>query len=73
MDYILVDRKHACCSRDAEANDKIHMGSDHRRVMAQFVSTASKKEVSQKNTQRKEEHANSREHKESRRWKNQIW
>ena len=21
LDYILVDRKHLCCSRDAEAND----------------------------------------------------
>ena len=37
-----------CCSRDAGANDMIHMGSDHISVMAQFVITASKKEVSQK-------------------------
>ena len=71
LDYILVDRKHKCCSRDAEANVMIHMGSGHRSVMAQFVITASKKEVSQ--TQRKEENPNSREHKESRRWKNEIW
>ena len=40
LDYILVDRKHKCCSRDAEANDMIHMGSDHTSVMAQFVITA---------------------------------
>ena len=45
---MLVDRKHLYCSRDAEANDMIHMGSDHRSVMAQFVITAPKKEVSQK-------------------------
>ena len=31
------------CSRDAGANDMIHMGSDHRSVMAQFVITAPKK------------------------------
>ena len=30
LDYILVDRKHNSRSRDAEANDTIHMGSDHR-------------------------------------------
>ena len=45
---MLVDRNLMCCSRDAEANDMIHMGSDHRSVMAQSVITASKKEVSQK-------------------------
>ena len=48
LGYILVDRKHLPCSRDAEANDMIHMGSDHSSVMAQFVITATKKEVSEK-------------------------
>ena len=48
LDSILVDRRHLCCSRDAEANDMIHTGSDHTSVMAQFVITASKKEVSPK-------------------------
>ena len=46
LDDMLVDRKHMCCSWDDEANDMIHMGSDHRSVMAQFVITAQKKEVS---------------------------
>ena len=46
--YILVDRKHMYCIRDAEANDTTHMGSDHRSVMAQFVITEPKKEVAQK-------------------------
>ena len=36
LDYILTDRKHYPWSRDAEANDTIHMGSDHRCVMAKF-------------------------------------
>ena len=53
-------------SSDAGANDMIHMGSDYRSVMAQFVSTAPKKEVSQKNTHRQEEDENNREHKEPR-------
>ena len=37
LDYILIDRKHRSCSRDAEAHDMIHMESDHRTVMARFV------------------------------------
>ena len=48
LDYILVDRKHMYCSRDADANDMIHMGSDHRSVMVRFVITAPKKEALQK-------------------------
>ena len=43
LDYTLVDKKHMCCSRDAEANDMIHMGSDHRSVMARFVVKAPNK------------------------------
>ena len=54
------------CSRDAEANDMIHMGSDHRSVMAHFVITTPKKEVSQINAHRQGENQNSREHKEPR-------
>ena len=36
LDYILTDRKHYCWIKDAEANDRIDMGSDHRCVMAKF-------------------------------------
>ena len=36
LDHILTDKKHHSWSRDAEANDTIHMGSDHRCVMAKF-------------------------------------
>ena len=52
LDYILVDRKHKCCSRDAEANSMIHMGSDHRSVMPQFVVKASKRKSQQQRAQR---------------------
>ena len=34
LDYILTDKKHYCWSRDAEANDMIHMGSDRGCGMA---------------------------------------
>ena len=37
LDYIMTDKKHYSWSRDAEANDTRHMGSDHRCVMAKFV------------------------------------
>ena len=37
LDCILIDSKHMCCSRDALANGMIHLGSDHRSVVAQFV------------------------------------
>ena len=37
LDYILVIRKYLRWSKDAEANDTIHMESDHRSVIAQFV------------------------------------
>ena len=33
LDYILTDREHDCWSKDAEANDTIDMGSDHRCVV----------------------------------------
>ena len=45
LDYILVNRKYQRWSKDAETNDMIHMGSDHRSVMAQFVIPAKEKKV----------------------------
>ena len=36
LDYTLTDRKHYGWSKDAEANDTIDMGSDHRCIMAKF-------------------------------------
>ena len=43
LDYILIKRRHLRYSKDAEANDMIHMGSDHRCVIATFVINARKK------------------------------
>ena len=39
IDYILIKRRHLKYNKDAEANDMIHMGSDHRCVMATFTIT----------------------------------
>ena len=44
----MKNRRSFRCSRDAEANDMIHMRSDHRSVMAQFVIPAPQKKDSQK-------------------------
>ena len=55
LDYILTDRKHYCWSKDADANDMIHMGSDHRCVMAKFEIPlkTKRKPVTTKRLQRK--------------------
>ena len=36
LNYVLVDQQHQSWSRDAESTDILHMGSDHRCVMAKF-------------------------------------
>ena len=40
LDYVLLDKKNITWSRDAESTDILHMGSDHRCVMAKFEITA---------------------------------
>ena len=41
IDYILTKRRYLKHIKDAEANDMIHMGSDHRCVMATTQKTRS--------------------------------
>ena len=48
LDCILINRTCLKHSRDAEANDMIHMGSDHRSVMARFVIPVSQQKDSTK-------------------------
>ena len=43
FDYILTKRRYLRNVKDAEANDMIHMGSDHRCVMATFLINAPEK------------------------------
>ena len=44
IDFILTKRSYLRYNKDAEANDMIHMGSDHRCVMATFTITTPKKD-----------------------------
>ena len=44
IDYYIIKRRHLKYNKDAEANDMIHMGSDHRCVMATFMITTPKKD-----------------------------
>ena len=48
LDYILLDRKNICCSRDAEANDMVHMESDHRSAVAHYRTAKRRKAESTK-------------------------
>ena len=56
LDYILVNRKYLRWSNDAEANDMIHMESDHRRVMAQVVIPEKESQHSDENRQKNRHH-----------------
>ena len=49
IDYILTKRRHLKHIEDAEANDIIHMGSDHRCVMATFTVSMPGKNSNHKN------------------------
>ena len=53
IDYILTKWRYLRHTKDAEANDMIHMGSDHRCVMATFTITMPGKNIHYKNTMRK--------------------
>ena len=44
IDYILIKRRCLKYNKDAEANDMIHMGSDHRCVVATFLINTPKKD-----------------------------
>ena len=51
IDYILTKRRYLKNVKDAESNDMIHMGSDHRCVMATFlINTPEKNNARKGNT-----------------------
>ena len=52
IDYILTKRRYLRHAKDAEANDSIHMGSDHRCVMATFTINMLEKNIHIKNTRK---------------------
>ena len=55
IDYILTKRTYLRYNEDAEANDMIHMGSDHRCFMATFTITTPGKNIHSKTTRRKQD------------------
>ena len=54
IDYILTKRRYLRHAKDAEANDMIHMGSDHRCVMATFTITMLEKNIHIKNARKQD-------------------
>ena len=53
IDYMLTKRRYLRHTEDAEANDMIYVGSDHRRVMATFTISMPGKNTHYENTRRK--------------------
>ena len=53
IDYILTKRRFLINVKDAEANDMIHMGSDHRCVMATFLINMPGKDIHGKKKKKK--------------------
>ena len=55
IDYILTKRRYLRNVKDAEANDMIHMGSDHRCVMATFLINTPEKKTNVRRENKKHE------------------
>ena len=55
IDYILTTRRYLRNVKDAEANDMIHMGSDHRCVMATFLINTPEKKTNVRREDKKHE------------------
>ena len=55
IDYILTKRRFLRNVKDAEANDMIHMGSDHRCVMATFLIDMPERRINDKRGNKKYE------------------
>ena len=71
IDYILTKRRH---TKDAEANDMIHMRSDHRCVMATFTITMPGKNIHDKNTWRKHDMIEYEERDQAKKhWSREAW
>ena len=63
IDYILTKRRYLRNVKDAEANDMIHMGSDHRCVMATFLINTPEKNTHVRRENKKHETNVNVEHK----------
>ena len=67
IDYILTKRRYLRNVKDAEANDMIHMGSDHRCVMATFLIKTPEKNTHARRENKKHETIGYVEHKKKQR------
>ena len=65
IDYILTKRTYLRNVKDAEANDMIHMGSDHRCVMATFLINMLGKDNHAKNMKKKHDTIGNTEHEQT--------
>ena len=63
IDYILTKRRYLRNVKDAEANDMIHMGSDHRCVMSTFLINTPEKNTHVRREDKKHETNVNVEHK----------
>ena len=63
IDYILTKRRYLRNAKDAEANDMIHMGSDHRCIMASFLINTPEKNTHVRRENKKHETNVNVEHK----------
>ena len=64
IDYILTRRRYLRNVKDVEANDMIHMGSDHRCVMATFLINMPEKKINDRRGNTKHETTMHVEHEE---------
>ena len=64
IDYILTKRRYLRNVKDAEANDMIHMGSDHRCVMATLLINMPEKKINVRRGNTKHETTVCAEHEE---------
>ena len=65
IDYILTRRRYLRNVKDAEANDMIHIGSDHRCVMSTFLINMLGKDTHAKKKKEKHETIGYNEHKQT--------
>ena len=63
IDYILTKSRYLSKVKDAEANDMIHMGSDHRCIMATFLISTPEKNTHDRQHAREESQCQERKQK----------
>ena len=65
IDYIWTKRRYLSNVKDVEANDMIHMGSDHRCVVAAFLINTLRKDIHAENKKKKHDTIGYDEHEQT--------